>query len=530
MSKQEEAEYIFAERLLGELVIGDGDYSKEKWEKYKDGFLQSKISFKTWEKYWSANREEVVDKEKKKSPFAIFGIMGQVEEFYNIQPFHYNQSGMFYIWDDENKKYDVCDDVDMLNGISDLGVDTITSKNKTEILNALKQYGRKKQPEEAPLSWVQFKNRVYDWKTDEEFEASPDYLMTNPLPYSPGESEDTPIIDNLFTEWVGKDYKTTLEEIAAYSVCSDQFMQRMIALVGGGSNGKGTFNSFLIRLIGQDNSCSSELMELSSNQFETSVIYKKLLCVMGEVSHGDLKNTNQIKKLAGGDPIRFCFKGKTPFTDDSVTTLISNTNSLPKSPDKTMGFYRKWLIVDFPNQFTEIKHGIIESIPDEEMQNFSRKVLRILKELSKSQKFTNEGTFQERMDRYEERSNPVARFIDVECEEMLGESLELKHFANIFNKYAKENHFGVLSVRQIGKILREEGFETSSRKTDMGDGLKSSSVVILNLSLKTIRTIETIKEYSRYLHGESTENHDSSDGSDGFDTFHEDQEELDFDK
>jgi len=269
--------------------IKNKDKPRVKFSKLKGDKKALEVAYK------EAVKMELIKEYKgtNKNPSAIFGIRGQVEQFYNDKPFCYNKSGMFLVWDNELKKYDIVDDTDMLNGIEDLGIDTINSKMKTEILNALKQFGRRNIPKDPPLSWVQFKDKVFDFKTGEEFTATPKYLMTNPMPYSPGKTEETPTIDSLFIEWVGEDYKNTLEEIAAYSSCSDQFMQRMIALVGGGSNGKGTYNKFLIRLLGEDNTCSSEIKELSSNQFETSVIYKKQLCIMGEVSQGDLKNSNQ---------------------------------------------------------------------------------------------------------------------------------------------------------------------------------------------------------------------------------------------
>ncbi len=466
--------------------------------------------------YDEAVKMELIPEYEVSSSFGIFGIQGQVEQFYNLTPFHYNRAGLFLVWDDELKKYDIKDDVDMLNGISSLGVDTISSKNKSEIINAIKQYGRKREPKTAPLSWVQFKDKIYDFKTNEEFDATPEYFVTNPIPWKPGESEETPTIDALFLEWVGQKYKPTLDEITAYSACSEQFMQRMIALVGGGSNGKGTYLKLISKFIGKDNICSSELKELSSNQFETAVIYKKLLCIMGEVSQDDLKNTNQIKKISGEDDIRYCFKGKTPFTEPSPTTLINATNSLPRSPDKTMGFYRKWLIIDFPNQFTEIKHGIIESIPDEEFENLARKVLRILNELYKSQKFTNEGNFQERMERYEERANPVGRFLEVHCEEELGYQYILKDFCRDFNEFAKKNHVSIQSVRQIGRILREEGVEIGKRQVKIDEFNKTSQVVLLNFKLKTTRTTKTTEDSSHFLRVKSTSNYGSSGSSGSF--------------
>jgi len=456
--------------------------------------------------------EEKKDEPKVSSSnaFQIFTISGQVQQFYEQQPFFFNKNGMFVVWDEELKKYDMCDEVDMLNGMSKIGADTISSKTKTEIINALKQFGRKRIPIDAPVTWVQFKGKIHNYKTGEMFDASPEYFITNPIPFDLGKCEETPTIDNLLIEWVGEEYKTTLEEIIAYSVSSDQFMQRLIALVGGGSNGKGTFLKLLVKFLGEDNTTSSELKELSSNQFETAVIYKKLLCIMGEVSYDDLKNTNQLKKLAGEDPIRYCFKGKTPFTEKSSTTLVSATNSLPMTPDKTMGFYRKWLIVDFPNQFTEIKHGIIESIPEVEFENLAKKVFRILNEMYKSQKFTNEGSFEERMSRYEERSNPIARFIESECEEIMGESTELRVFSNKFNEYAKNNHLRILSVRQIGKTLRDEGFEMGKRAFNIEGGNKTSKQVILNLFLKNTENTKNTETSSHFPRRESSENYSIS--------------------
>ena len=418
---------------------------------------------------------------------SIFSRVSQAKEFFNKRPGYYSPEGLWYFWSNERCCYESKDEIDLLNAIrKEMLVDTIDSKTRGEILASLKQVGRDKMPEKAPLSWVQFKDTICDFKTLETFKASPKYFITNPIPWEIGQTEDTPTIDKLLIEWVGEDFKETLLQIIAYSACSDQFMQRLIALVGGGSNGKGTFIKLLKKFIGTDNVAASELKELSENGFEAASIYKKLVCIMGEISYDDLKNTNQIKKLAGEDTIRYCFKGKTPFSDNSVTTLISATNSLPKTPDKTLGFYRKWLIVDFPNQFSIIKHGVIESIPEVEFNNLSRKVLRILKELYQTQKFQNEGTFEERMNKYEERSNPVLKFMETHCQDSPGKNIELRIFANCFNEYAKKNHLRVMTVRQVSNILKEEGYETGKRKHG-----EDSYVGILNICFVTPGTTET---------------------------------------
>ncbi len=453
-------------------------------------------------------------KEKKESE-EVFGRRGQIERFWRDQPFFYDESKIFWLWDDENKKWILSDEINFLNAIQEqLGIETIDSKSKSELISGFQQIGRKHKPEDMKKYWVQFKDKIYDLITGENFKATPKYFITNPIPWNVGTSEETPTIDKLFEQWVGKDYSQTLYEIVAYNLTLNKFMQRLIALCGGGSNGKGTFIKLNYRLLGKDNYVTSEIKTLSENVFEAAVLYRKLLCVMGEVSYGDLKNTNQLKKLGGEDLISFQFKGKMPFTDENTATCICATNSLPATPDKSIGFYRKWLIIDFPNQFKEIKKNLIESIPEKEFENLAFKCLNILKELYKTMKFTNEGDFDERMSRYEERSNPVIKFVEDFCEDSPGKNITIRDFTNSCNLYLKSKHLRVLSAIQVGKILRNEGFLVGNRKID-----EVSSVVILNLSLNSKEKLFKRPKLSKRplgSHVASILDYDSSNSSNSF--------------
>lgn len=414
---------------------------------------------------------------KKRDAYVIFEKEGQAKKFIEDQPLFYDRGDLFWMWDFGSRKWERKDKIDILNGIKKLGINTINAKERIEILNALQQVGRENMPEEVPKECIQFKDNIINIKTTEEFESSPEYFSTSPIPWKIGEGEETPTMDKLFREWVGEKYVKTLYQIIAYASSSNQFMQRMIALVGGGSNGKGTFIKLLRKFIGQENCVTSELSLLSMNQFETSSLYKKLVCEIGEVSHNDLKSTNQIKKLSGEDKMRYCFKGKTPFTEDSPTTCLINTNSLPSTKDKTVGFYRRWLIIDFPNQFP-IKEGIMESIPDIEFKNLAKKCVRLLKEMYKTQEFENEGDYQNRMERYEERSNPLNRFIELFCEEDFESYVSLKKFGKLLNEYLKSKFLRIMSPKEIKKKLSDEGYEITRTTKDY-----IRDVYVLNLKI-----------------------------------------------
>lgn len=443
-------------------------------------------------------RKEYKEKEKQESHIGvngaeIFSRIGQAESFYKIQPYYWSPEGLLYYWNKERYCYEIKDETDLLNGIrNSLNYDTIDGQKRFEILQAIKQVGREKRPMPKPKHWIQFQDTLVDIKTGERFKATSEYFLTNPIPHRLGNSENTPVINKLFREWVVKEkvqnesYIKTLEEATAYSLSEDLFLQRLIAATGSGLNGKGTWFKLIQKLVGEDNCVSVEIKKLSINNFAMSAIYKKLVAFSGEVSYNDLSNTNNIKKLTGEDLIEFEFKGKTSFTDKSITTFIIGTNSLPITPDKSIGFYRRWLIIDFPNQF-EIKPDILSNISETEYENFCLKCVNVLKGLYESKKFTNEGSILERENKYEERSNPLPKFIQEETIDEPGERIKLQEFCLEFNTWLRNKQLKVVNVRQLGNMLRTEGYEIGKRKEKRKEGEDSfvdSFVAVLNLKLK----------------------------------------------
>jgi len=465
------SEPLDIDRVNKVYAVADDIYGKEFYEQLKNQNIIQKIKRSTENVNWSRRK--------------------QIENFWEEQPFFYDKNKIFWMWDREEYRWIMCDEIDFCNSISDtLGIDTIESKERTEIVEGVKQVGRQRIPEPAEKSWVQFKDKIYDVKSLRHNLATPEYFITNPIPHKVGISEDTPTIDRLFGEWMaGQDesWKQTLYEIMAYNICPDKFMQRMIYLHGAGSNGKGTFLKLNYKFLGDENCVCSEIKSLSEDRFEAAVLYRKLLCVMGEVSAEDLKNTNMLKKLAGEDKISFQFKGKTPFTDYNTASCIAATNSLPSTPDKSQGFYRKNLIVDFLNQFKAIDAKVTDAVPDIEYSNLALKCINILHRLYNNPHFTNEGSFEERETRYEERSNPVIRFVNEYCIEDANHNTSLRDFTSTINKYLKSTKQRILTSHFIGKKLREEGFIIGNRKikvqNDDGDIVDVSAVLIMNIGI-----------------------------------------------
>jgi hypothetical protein len=87
--------------------------------------------------------------------------------------------------------------------------------------------------------------------------ATSDYFHINSIPHNIGEFTETPMIDNLITEWVGSEHLQTAKEIIAYCCYNNYTIHRAFVFIGGGSNGKSTFMQLIENFIGSNNICST---------------------------------------------------------------------------------------------------------------------------------------------------------------------------------------------------------------------------------------------------------------------------------
>jgi len=210
--------------------------------------------------------------------------------------------------------------------------------------------------------------------------------------------------------------------------------------------------------LGERNTATSKLENLAKN-YETFGIWKKLACMMGEGNHRVLEDTDVLKRLTGGDKMDFEKKYADKFTDYSYCKLIMATNSLPSSEDTSEGYFRRWIIVDFPNEFPEGK-PVWKKIPDKEYNALAKKILRILPELLERGSFTNQGTVKERKERYIAKSNPLSIFIKEQC--VLTDLNQSVLYGRLYNEYVKwllAKKLRKVTHKEFNTMLENEGFE-----------------------------------------------------------------------
>ena len=410
----------------------------------------------------SYQENEEVAEELPKEPADLFTRRGQATEFIRRQPLFYDRSGIWWLWDKERFCYELVDEVDVLNMIfKSLDLDTVNTKARTEIITALKQVGRLNMPKDAKKTWIQFRDMIVDIETGEEFKAHSQYFITNPIPYSLHKERyvNTPIMDKIFEEWVGKDYVKTLYEIIAYCLLPSYPMQRIFCFIGSGLNGKSCFLELLRKFVGEENCASTELDTLIQSRFEITRLHKKLVCQMGETNFSEMNKTSMLKKLTGNDLIGYEYKNKNPFEDVNYAKILIATNNLPTTTDKTIGFYRRWFILDFPNKFSE-KKDILSEIPEEEYEILAVKSLIVLKNLLDKREFHKEGTVEDRMKKYEDKSDFFGAFLGEFTKRVTDEYITKHDFYKKFSSWCNERGYRRLAESTVGKKMKEMGIDS----------------------------------------------------------------------
>lgn len=385
---------------------------------------------------------------------------GIAKRFIKDQPIYFDPSHIWWLWDKGSSRWEMVDDIDLMNRFDDMfSMASEKPEIKNRLIESLKKEGRKNKPKTIPTTWVQFEDDIVDIDTGDQFKAESKWFVTNPVPWSIGESEETPILDKIFAEWVGEEYVNMLYEICSYCLLADYPIHRIFCFIGDGSNGKGSFIRFLERFVGERNYTSSDIMLLTRNDFESSKLFKKLLCTIGEIDKSIFTKTSLLKRLSGQDTIGMQFKRKDLFVARNYAKIVIATNFLPETTDKSAGFYRRWAIVDFPRQFPEAGKNIIDMIPEVEYNNLAKKSIRMLRNLLRKGKFDREGDILQRKQRYEEHANVIDQFIGEFCAKDIESYIKFSDFFVNFTDYLKSQGQRGQSKIEVSKVLRDRGYE-----------------------------------------------------------------------
>jgi len=308
--------------------------------------------------------------------------------------------------------------------------------------------------------YICLKNGIYDITNKEMIPHSPDLYLNTKIEINYNVNAVSPLIDKFIEETFPKDKRFLAYEIIAYCLYCDIPIQKAFMLIGEGRNGKSTYLKLLRAFLGTENCAGMELQEIEEGRFALAELYNKRVNIFGDLSSKALSRTGRFKSLTGGDLIQAEKKFKDSFSYLPFAKLIFSCNQLPRSPDDTDAFYRRWLMIDFPNRFDDEnadKNLIDKLTTKEELEGLLNKCIPILHNLLDIGHFSYNPSISEIRELYIRLSDPVTSFI-MDCLEHDGETVIVKQtLYRLFCDYCKRGHYPIPSENSFSKALIREG-------------------------------------------------------------------------
>lgn len=336
----------------------------------------------------------------------------------------------------------------------------------------------------------------------EEHSARQYFRSKIPVIWNP--EADCPRIDEFLHQVVNDSDVETLYELTGYCLYPAYPIHKAFMYVGDGHNGKTTFLNVQKAFLGAENCCGLSLQQLGQSRFATSALVGKFANVCADIPSTALQNTGTFKMLVGADLIGGEYKFGRHFTFENYAKLIFSANKIPETSDDTDAFFRRWMIIVFPNRFTSFSEPkanpslLHELTTTNELSGLLSRAVKALQSLLDRGHFHGDKPTSEWREDYVRKSDPIAAFVmDCLLEEPDADLVISK--ADLYRgyvKYCKENSLPPVDNVVFSRKVKAH-FEKAQESTATIEGKRAR--VWRNLRWKSQEERRKNEELDDYL-------------------------------
>lgn len=274
---------------------------------------------------------------------------------------------------------------------------------------------------------INLKNTRYDIRSGKCLEFTPEAIEFDRIPVTYDPSAYCSDLDKMLNRvFLGdREVINLFEEMIGACLLKHNRYQKAFMLYGAGSNGKSTILNLVKRFIGSRN-YSSIALEKVTDRFNVAELENRLANIGDDIDNVTIKDTGTLKKLFAGNSIQVERKGERPFTIEPYATHIYSCNAIPRSFDKSDGFYRRWLFVPFNAKFSVEDPDYDPLIEDKITTDIALSYLlnigiRGAERLIKKGKFTEPDSVREALEAYKADNSNTLSWIE-------DKDLDIKYF------------------------------------------------------------------------------------------------------
>jgi len=292
----------------------------------------------------------------------------------------------------------------------------------TEVLNSIKRQTRI--PREmigTERNLIPLENGIYNFMKEELIPYSSEYvfLKKHPIYYSKEKLLGENPIDKFLKEITESQEDTLqLKEIIGYCFYRGMPFQTAFLLIGAGANGKSVYLNLIRAMLGRENVSNESLQSLTENRFASANLYQKNANVFGDLPAKAFRDVGLLKLLTGGDVVTAEQKFKASFGFINYAKIIASCNEVPETPDTTEGFFRRWIIINFPRSFEKNANPNLleELIQKQYLSDFFNSCIEAFRDALKDNSFIRKESTAKKKERYMNYSNSPMAFCELHLE------------------------------------------------------------------------------------------------------------------
>ena len=314
--------------------------------------------------------------------------------------------------------YDFIGNCCLKMGLSeDIADSTTFSKNLYKVVEKkLSKYPRKKDAEGTVL--IPLLNGVLVIDREGQRSVRPhrrDDYFRFVLPYEYNEQAESPRFCQFLDEVLpDKGIQQVVLEYFAYCFVPWLHIEKLMALLGSGSNGKSILLGVLENLFGKGNVTHENIYDLTHDATHRANIEGKPVNLCTE-NDGSIK-ASILRTLVSGEAITCKKLYSQPYETNNYAKLLFAFNEMPKIKS-TLANMRRWLLVKFNVYISEEQADIdLGEKLAQELPGILNLVLSVLPDLLKRKKFSKSEEIDRAVNEMEYDNDPVLQFITLRCD------------------------------------------------------------------------------------------------------------------
>lgn len=296
-------------------------------------------------------------------------------------------------------------------------------------------------------------------------------------------------------------------------------IQRVLALVGSGQNGKSTFFAAMQKFYGEKYISHLTMQQLSNaaenSPFALVQLQGRLANIADDLPNKPVRDVGYFKMLTGGSSVEAERKFGNRFSFVNTAKFYFSANRMPEVSEDTVAFYRRFLFIEFTNTINNPRDQkeVLAEIMSEEQKSglFNLLLTFVLPRLLRQNDFTCARSVEAVADQYQKHSNTAKLFLDKKLEYAPDGVIRKEDLWNAYQQFCSEKGLVLVSQKAYWGTFKE-GFSQAVEQQYQENGVHKRN--IRGVSFKKPDEDEDPIEHSQSVTLEDYFNQDDQDNQD----------------